>query len=173
LAALFEYKGPLVQVNQMLQLHDADKGGVAAPCFFCTEADEQLFLNVLEHLKNAHEEEINSMWVESRHKIGSMTLEQFKQHLINTAWFRDHNFLVWWEQVGVLMPHETCSAAVQHPLDNTIFCSFCFALVQKANWEVHCGTCIPIRSLETKPSRRCNRLMLFDKYMFFFILKII
>jgi len=164
LAALCEFKGPLVLVNQMLKLHDAGEGGVAAPCFFCAE-DDKLFLDVLDHLTNVHEEEINSMWVESRHKIGAMTLEKFKQHLINRTWFRDHNFLAWWERVGVLMP-QTCSEAVQDPLDNTIFCSFCFVLVQKANWEVHCGSCIPIRSLETKPSRRGNRLMLWDKYVF-------
>ena len=137
---------------------------MAAPCFFCTE-DDKLFLDVLEHLTIAHAEEINSMWVESRHKIGTMTFEQFKQLLINRTWFRDHNFLAWWERVGVLMP-QTCSEAVQDPLDNTIFCSFCFVLVQKANWEVHCGSCIPICSLETKPSRRGNRLMLWDKYVF-------
>jgi hypothetical protein len=45
----------------MLKLHDAGEGGVAAPCFFCTEADEQLFLDVLDHWTIAHEKEINSM----------------------------------------------------------------------------------------------------------------
>jgi hypothetical protein len=160
LAALCEFKGPLVLVNQMLKLHDADKGGVAAPCFFCAE-DDKLFLDVLEHFTSVHEEEINSMWVEDRHKIGTMTLEEFKRHLI-----RDHNFLAWWEQVGVLMP-QTCSEAVQDPSANIIFCSFCFVLIQKAKWEVHCGTsCITIRSLENKPSRRGNRLMLYHKYVF-------
>jgi hypothetical protein len=156
-AALLEYSGPVVIATKTMMDREGGGRGLPTPCFFCLDKS---FFKVLEHLKYKHHVETNLLFVQERLKIGAMTIGQFRSHLVCRAWFRKVNFAAWWLQRGVLIPHRRSNTLKD--TENTTFCSFCCVLIHKASWEVHCATCIPILSMQDKPTLRGNRLFLWQ-----------
>lgn len=153
---LLTYEGPLVYANQMLMRLDNGGKGVPAPCFFCGE----WLVDILEHMKSKHEQEILAKFADRRSIGPTMTITQYRSHLVAISWLKNHNYMVWWHKKGVLIPHMG-SNDVTDP-SSMIFCSFCCILLEKNTWDAHCESCIPIQSMQEKPSLRRNRLRLYD-----------
>jgi len=100
------------------------------------------------------------MWVEE--VGGAMSIGQFRSHLVDRAWFLHQNYLAWWLQNGALIPCLGNTNPVEEPTADSVFCCYCYVLVQKASWDAHCRSCSLICSLKTKPSLRQNHLMLWQ-----------
>ena len=161
-----EYSGPIVLAStMMLDLQVGDRG-LLVPCFFCH--DQEPIDQITDHFYLVHKNEIKQMVVEERHKLAKLTEHKFNQHLVTRAWFSHMNYLSWWRGKGVLMPQEFINYSRFPPscalvsADNTIFCSICYMVVEKACWNIHCATCIFIGSMEAKPSLKDNRLKLWQ-----------
>jgi hypothetical protein len=168
LAALMEYRGPIVLASTMMLDLEVGDRGLRVPCFFCK--DKRPTDQIIEHFKSVHMNEIKQMAVEKRDKLGKLLALKFYQYLVTRAWFNHMNYLSWWRRKGVLMPQEFInyprfppSYALVSP-DNTTFCSICYMVVEKACWNIHCATCIFIGSMEAKPSLKDNRLKLWQMY---------
>jgi hypothetical protein len=138
----------------MLVKLDNGGKGVPAPCFFCGE----WLVDIVEHMQSKHEEELSVKFAEKQIDGTNMTITQYRSHLVAMSWFKNHNYMVWWQKKGVLIPHRR-SNDVTDP-SNMIFCSYCCILLDKNTWDAHCGTCIPIQRMQKKPSLRRNRISL-------------
>jgi hypothetical protein len=153
---LLTYKGPLLYANQLLMNLDNGGKGVPSPCFFCAE----WHVKIIQHMNSEHEAELLVKFGDRKIIGPMMTLSQFKSHIVRVAWLRQHNFMVWWQQKGVIIPRR-CSNAIKEP-SKLIFCSYCCILVERSIWDAHCGNCIPIQSMEVKPNLKTNRLLLWE-----------
>ena len=155
--------------------HEKGGRGVGAPCYFCTAG---LFVDILHHLTSAHEAEINLKFAEHCEIVGAMTKDQFKQRLANKAsWFRDRNYPSWWLQNGVLMPQKIDNVVVAVDPCKIIFCSFCFLLLGKADWDVHCSEChsqlASSNPASEKTGLRCGTSKLYNLSRFLFLLAVL
>jgi len=79
------------------------------------------------------------MWVEE--VGGAMSIGQFRSHLVDRAWFLHQNYLAWWLQNGALIPCLGNTNPVEEPTADSVFCCYCYVLVQKASWDAHCRSC--------------------------------
>jgi len=59
--------------------------GLRTPCVFCSLEQDESFYEIQDHLKSEHGQEIQPWFAREKDKIGTTTIDQFKQHLINRA----------------------------------------------------------------------------------------
>jgi hypothetical protein len=94
----------VVIATKMMIDRESGERGLPTPCIFCSLEQDESFYEIHDHLTSAHGQEIQSWFAKEKGKIGATTIDQFKQHLINRAWFRDRNYPSWWEKRGILIP---------------------------------------------------------------------
>jgi hypothetical protein len=86
--------------------------GLPTPCVLCSLEQDESFYKIEDHLKSEHGQEIQSWFASEKDKISTTTIDKFRQHLINRAWFRDRNYPSWWEKRGILIPQK-CTTAIK------------------------------------------------------------
>jgi hypothetical protein len=136
-----------VYANQMMLKLDNGGKGMPVPCYFCEES----IVKILEHMQSKHEVEVGLMFAVEKRIIGAqMIIGQFRSHIVvRVTWFRNNNYLVWWQGKGVLIPHRRTNA-VKDP-SKMIFCSYCCTLIEKAPGVLTKEVAFPFRACRTSP----------------------